>query len=151
MSHSYSESESESNYKPPYYMTNDLEKQDEQMCKILQNFADQGLLRVERFDRINKRDSGHVVDILDKSGNHLTTMAGWLAGQDKYMGWRETYTKWTNVLDDEYIEILLMINRDVLPILPEFAGCKNQAACNLDYFGDYKIKIKRDHVADYFD
>ena len=118
------------------------------MNQILQNFADQGLIRVERIDEPDS--SGHITDILDKHGDIITTVSGWLVGQDFSEGWRDKYTKWTNILDDDYIEILLMINRNILIKLPEFAECKNHAVCNLDYFGDYKIKIKRSYVVDDF-
>ena len=140
----------ESDYESAYCMDSTVQNQQhDKLSQVLQQFADQDLLRVERID---KRDSsGHVTDILNEQGQILAKVSGWLVGQDFAMGWRDEYTKWTNILDDEYVEILLMIDHNPLPKLPEFAGCKNQAACNLDDFGDYKIKIKRAHVTDFFD
>ena len=137
-----------SNSNSTFCIDNDtLNDQYDKINKVLQDFSDNDLLRVKRIDR---RESGHITEILNEHGDIQATMYGFLVGQDFLEGWRNTYTKWTNFLDDEYIEILLMINHDILPKLPEFSKCKNQATCNLDYFCDYKIKIKRSHVTDLF-
>jgi ankyrin repeat protein len=41
-----------------------------------------------------------------------------------------------------------MIETDVVPELPEFEGCENNALCNLDDFSTFTITIKRDCVLD---
>ena len=118
------------------------------MEQVIQQLADERRLKVTRCD------IGHYATFTLKDGTTttLTTVSGFLEGQDVYMGWSDEYCKWTeqDPTDPERIIIRLMIDRDTMPKLPEFEGCQNKACCNGDTFGVFTIRINRCDVVDDF-
>lgn len=118
------------------------------MEKVIQQLADKGRLKVKRFD------VGHysTFTLTDGTTTTLTTVSGFLEGQDVYMGWSEEYCKWTeqDPTDPERIIIRLMIDRGKMPVMLEFEGCENEACCNGDTFGVFDIRINRRDVVDDF-
>ena len=131
-----------------HYPMNTPDTQDSDMEKVIQQLANEGRLKVSRYD------IGHYATFKLKDGTTttLTTVSGFLDGQDVSMGWSDEYCKWTeqDPADPERIIIRLMIDRGKMPVMLEFDGCENEACCNGDTFGVFVIRINRRDVVDDF-
>ena len=117
------------------------EQEQIKLTTILQQFANQDRIHVKRYRE------GHNVTLISADGTS-DIVEGWLSSQDMAEGWVEKYSLWTEDQGNGYISIKLMIGSNVVPSLPEFAGCSNAPMCNLDDFHSFTITIKREFVVD---
>lgn len=115
---------------------------EDRMQAVLQELANQDRIQVTR------SSEGHSTIMYSADLSTTVTVGGWLIGQDMSQGWIQQYSLWTEEADDNCIRIRLMIETDVVPDLPEFHGCSNESLCNLDYFHNFTICIKRYCVID---
>jgi hypothetical protein len=135
----------------PFYTSNQSSKKQDlysdsekpsPMQLVLQQLADEDRIRVKRYAE------GHSTGIITADYSSYITVEGWLSAQDMCEGWIQKYSLWTEEADNNCIRIRLMIETDVVPDLPDFEGCENNALCNLDDFHAFTITIKREYVED---
>jgi hypothetical protein len=118
------------------------EQEQNKLTTILQQFANDDRIHVKRYRE------GHNVTLISADGTS-DIVEGWLSSQDMAEGWIKKYSLWTEDQGNGYISINLMIGSNVVPSLPEFAGCSNHSLCNLDDFHSFTITIKRELVQDF--